>query len=71
MPNSHEERIRNAFTRQAPTFEDARLNIAFTSSVPWLLDHLAPQADDISLDVAGGAASSAGPWRRVPLGSSR
>jgi ubiquinone/menaquinone biosynthesis C-methylase UbiE len=54
VSNSHEERIRTAFTRQAPTFEDARLNIVFTSSVPWLLDHLAPEADDVILDVAGG-----------------
>ncbi|AII05767.1 class I SAM-dependent methyltransferase [Rhodococcus opacus] len=54
MPNPHEERIRAAFTRQAPTFEDARLNIAFTSSVPWLLDHVTPEAADVGLDVAGG-----------------
>ncbi|MCQ4120723.1 class I SAM-dependent methyltransferase [Rhodococcus tibetensis] len=54
MANSHEKRIRTAFTRQAPTFEEERLNTAFTSSVPWLLDHLAPEADDVILDVAGG-----------------
>jgi ubiquinone/menaquinone biosynthesis C-methylase UbiE len=52
--DSHDERIRAAFTSQAATFEDARLNVAFTSSVPWLLDHMAPGADDILLDVAGG-----------------
>ena len=54
MPDTHEERIRAAFTPQAATFEDARLNVAFTSSVPWLLDHMAPRVDDIVLDVAGG-----------------
>ena len=51
---THDERIRAAFTSQAATFEDARLNVAFTSSVPWLLDHMAPGIDDIVLDVAGG-----------------
>lgn len=54
MPDTHEERIRAAFTPQAATFEDARLNVAFTSSVPWLLDHMAAGVDDIVLDVAGG-----------------
>ena len=54
MPDTHEERIRAAFTPQAATFEDPRLNVAFTSSVPWLLEHMAPGFDDIVLDVAGG-----------------
>jgi ubiquinone/menaquinone biosynthesis C-methylase UbiE len=54
MPDTHKERIRAAFTPQAATFEDARLNVAFTSSVPWLLDHMAAGGDDIVLDVAGG-----------------
>jgi predicted TPR repeat methyltransferase len=54
VPDTHEERIRAAFTPQAATFEDARLNVAFTSSVPWLLDHMAAEIDDIVLDVAGG-----------------
>ncbi|MDT5323687.1 MAG: hypothetical protein QOF25_839 [Mycobacterium sp.] len=51
---THDERIRAAFTSQAATFEDARLNVAFTSSVPWLLDLMAPGIDDVVLDVAGG-----------------
>jgi hypothetical protein len=34
MADSHDERIRAAFTAQAATFEDPRLNVAFTSSVP-------------------------------------
>jgi ubiquinone/menaquinone biosynthesis C-methylase UbiE len=54
MSDTHQERIRAAFTPQAATFEDARLNVAFTSSVPWLLDHMAAGRDDIVLDVAGG-----------------
>ena len=54
MPDTHQQRIRAAFTPQAATVEDARLNVAFTSSVPWLLDHMAARGDDIVLDVAGG-----------------
>lgn len=54
MADSHDERIRAAFTAQAATFEDPRLNVAFTSSVPWLLDHMAAGIDDVVLDVAGG-----------------
>jgi SAM-dependent methyltransferase len=54
MADSHDERIRAAFTAQAVTFEDPRLNVAFTSSVPWLLGHMAPGPDDVVLDVAGG-----------------
>jgi SAM-dependent methyltransferase len=54
MPGTHEERIRLAFTRQAATFEDERLNVAFTSGLPWLLEHLAPRPDDVVLDVAAG-----------------
>ncbi|HEX2175687.1 MAG TPA: methyltransferase domain-containing protein [Nocardioidaceae bacterium] len=51
---THEERIREAFTRQAGTFEDERLNIAFTSGLPWLLSYVEPRADDVALDVAAG-----------------
>jgi hypothetical protein len=54
MPDTQEEWIRAAFTPQAAMFEDARLNVAFTSSVLWLLDQLAPRVDDTALDVAGG-----------------
>ena len=54
MPDPHQQRIRAAFTPQAATVEDARLNVAFTASVPWLLDHMAARVDDIVLDVAGG-----------------
>ena len=50
----HEERIREAFTRQASTFEDERLNVAFTSGLPWLLSYVDPRADDVVLDVAAG-----------------
>ena len=54
MPGSHDERVREAFTRQAGTFEDERLNVAFTSGLPWLLSYVDPRPDDIVLDVAAG-----------------
>jgi hypothetical protein len=49
MPDTHEERIRAAFTPQAATFEDARLNVAFTERAA--TDHMAAWVDDIVLDV--------------------
>jgi ubiquinone/menaquinone biosynthesis C-methylase UbiE len=54
MPGSHDERVREAFTRQAGTFEDERLNVAFTAGLPWLLAHVEPRPDDVALDVAAG-----------------
>ena len=54
MSDSHQQRVRAAFTRQAATFEDERLNVAFTSGLPWLLDHVAPRPADVVLDVAAG-----------------
>ena len=54
MAETHEERIREAFTRQAETFEDERLNVAFTSGLPWLLSFVEPRPDDVVLDVAAG-----------------
>ncbi|ADU49523.1 class I SAM-dependent methyltransferase [Intrasporangium calvum] len=54
MAKTHGDRIREAFTRQAGTFEDERLNVAFTSGLPWLLSHVEPRPDDVVLDVAAG-----------------
>jgi SAM-dependent methyltransferase len=54
MPASHEDRIRDAFTRQAATFEDERLNVAFTSGLPWLLSYVDARPADVALDVAAG-----------------
>jgi ubiquinone/menaquinone biosynthesis C-methylase UbiE len=54
MAGSHDDRIREAFTRQAETFEDESLNIAFTTGLPWLLGHIDPRPDDVVLDVAAG-----------------
>jgi SAM-dependent methyltransferase len=54
MPETHEDRIREAFTLQAGTFEDERLNVAFTSGLPWLLSYVGPRPDDVVVDVAAG-----------------
>jgi ubiquinone/menaquinone biosynthesis C-methylase UbiE len=51
---THRQRIREAFTTQAPTFEDPSLNFAFTSGLPWLLELASPQQGDVCLDVAAG-----------------
>jgi SAM-dependent methyltransferase len=49
-------RVRDAFTRQAATFEDQRLNQAFTSGLPRLLAMAEPRRDDTCLEVAAGTA---------------
>jgi ubiquinone/menaquinone biosynthesis C-methylase UbiE len=49
-------RVRDAFTRQAATFEDERLNMAFTSGLPRLLAMADPRPDDTCLDVAAGTS---------------
>lgn len=54
MPSEHEDRIRDAFTRQAETFEDERLNLAFTVGLPWLLSYVDGGPADTVLDVAAG-----------------
>jgi SAM-dependent methyltransferase len=54
MGSDHDERIRTAFTRQAGTFEDERLNVAFTTGLPWLLSHVRAGSTDTVLDVAAG-----------------
>jgi ubiquinone/menaquinone biosynthesis C-methylase UbiE len=54
VAETHEERIRHAFTRQASTFEDERLNVAFMSGLPWLLSYVDPRPDDDVLDIAAG-----------------
>lgn len=49
-------RVRDAFTRQAATFEDQRLNQAFTSGLPRLLAVAEPRRDDTCLEVAAGTS---------------
>ncbi|GLY05314.1 MULTISPECIES: methyltransferase domain-containing protein [Actinoplanes] len=51
---SHRDLIRREFARQAGTFEDSRLNDAFTRHLDRLVDFAAPTADDVCLDVACG-----------------
>jgi ubiquinone/menaquinone biosynthesis C-methylase UbiE len=54
VSSGHDDAVREEFAKQAPTFEDARLNAAFTSSLGWLVESLAPQPGDVVLDVAAG-----------------
>ena len=54
MKESHGSRIETAFTKQASTFEQADLNVAFTSGLPWLLGLADAKQSDRVLDVAGG-----------------
>lgn len=50
----HRQRIHHAFTEQAATMEDPRLNQGFTSGLSWLVAIAGPRADDVCLDVAAG-----------------
>jgi ubiquinone/menaquinone biosynthesis C-methylase UbiE len=54
VSDAHSDRIRDAFTRQATTFERADLNSAFTSGMPWLVSLAQAVETDTVLDVAGG-----------------
>ena len=57
QPNDKDERhgmILREFARQAGTFEDPRLNSAFTSHLQRLVDFARPQPEDVCLDVACG-----------------
>ncbi|WP_328472517.1 methyltransferase domain-containing protein [Actinoplanes sp. NBC_00393] len=51
---SHDDLIKREFARQAGTFEDARLNTAFTSHLARLVEFAEPVAGDVCLDVACG-----------------
>lgn len=50
----HSKRIQEAFSTQAPTFEDPSLNQAFTSGLEPLVAAIAPGRDELCLDVAAG-----------------
>jgi ubiquinone/menaquinone biosynthesis C-methylase UbiE len=54
MAAGHDDTVRREFTRQAQTFEDARLNTAFTSRLDWLVESFAPEPGQLVLDVAAG-----------------
>jgi ubiquinone/menaquinone biosynthesis C-methylase UbiE len=50
----HAATLRESFTRQAATFEDARLNFAFTDSLSLVVKACSPRQGDVALDVAAG-----------------
>jgi ubiquinone/menaquinone biosynthesis C-methylase UbiE len=52
--DGHNDAVRREFTRQAQTFEDARLNTAFTSGLDWLVESFAPEPEHLVLDVSAG-----------------
>lgn len=54
MDQTHDERVQTAFSKQATTFEQSDLNVAFTSGLPWLLGLAAAESSHRVLDVAGG-----------------
>ncbi|GIJ49180.1 putative methyltransferase YcgJ [Virgisporangium aliadipatigenens] len=51
---AHDDLVRREFARQAETFEDARVNAAFTAHLERLVDFAAPSTEDVCLDVACG-----------------
>lgn len=53
-PDQHAKRIQEAFRSQAATFEDPRLNQAFTSGLEPLVAAIDPGKDELCLDVAAG-----------------
>lgn len=52
--DAHNRRIREEFARQAGSFEDRRLNTAFTQHLRRLVDFARPIATDVCVDVACG-----------------
>lgn len=50
----HHARVLAAFTEQAETFQDPRVNQAFTSALDWLVDLIDPEPSGTWLDVAAG-----------------
>ena len=54
MSDSHADRVREAFSTQAPAFEDARFNRLFTLDASWLFECLELDGRELLLDVAAG-----------------
>jgi ubiquinone/menaquinone biosynthesis C-methylase UbiE len=52
--DDHTQRVRQEFARQASTFEDVRLNTAFTSRLRDLVEFAEPTPEDGCVDVACG-----------------
>lgn len=70
MSPTHTERVREAFSTQAQSFEDERFKRVFTSDARWLFERLALAPEDVLLDVAAGtghAARSLAPRVRFAL----
>jgi ubiquinone/menaquinone biosynthesis C-methylase UbiE len=59
MPSDHNERVQAAFTAQAATFEDSRVNRTFTQDARWLFERLECRSSDLLLDVAAGTGHAA------------
>jgi SAM-dependent methyltransferase len=53
-PDDHAAAVESAFSRQAPAFENARLNRVFTDDIGWLFAHVDLAPDLLALDVAAG-----------------
>lgn len=54
MRERHDELTERAFTQQATTFEDARLNQVLTRDSDWMFERLPRGKRDVVLDVAAG-----------------
>jgi len=59
MSDTHAERVREAFSAQAGSFEDGRLNGVFTDESSWLFERLERGPEDLLLDVAAGTGHAA------------
>lgn len=56
------QKVTEAFSRQAPTFENPRLNTAFVDELAWLCECVDPKLEDLVLDVAAGSRPSGAGW---------
>jgi SAM-dependent methyltransferase len=59
MSETHQQRVHDAFTAQARSFEDKRFNGVFTDESSWLFQQLACDPQDVLLDVAAGTGHTA------------
>jgi ubiquinone/menaquinone biosynthesis C-methylase UbiE len=59
MSKQHEAAVEQAFSQQAPAFEDRRFNRVFTVEMGWLFERLALDSADLLLDVAAGTGHAA------------
>lgn len=59
MSDQHATAIKQAFSQQAPVFEDRRFNKVFTDNVTWLFERLNLAPEQLALDVAAGTGHAA------------